>query len=127
MPLVTLTLYRKPRPSGLKAAILDAIHAALVAAGVPRADRFQRVYELDPGDLRVDPGYPDLAAPRGDDFILVEILWSVGRSTRVKKALLGDLMARLQELGLDPEQVMVAFLETQWEHWSFAGGRLIHA
>ena len=27
---------------------------------------------------------------------------------------------------LEPENVMVVFKETQWENWSFAGGRLIH-
>jgi hypothetical protein len=34
------------------------------AAGIPQADRFQRVIELDPEDLRFDPTYPDLTSPR---------------------------------------------------------------
>jgi phenylpyruvate tautomerase PptA (4-oxalocrotonate tautomerase family) len=57
---------------------------------------------------------------------MIEILWSVGRSAKVKKALLGGLMASLAAGGLDPENVMVVFKEVQWENWSFAGGRLVH-
>ena len=41
MPLVTLTV-RKPKSAEFKAAVLDAVHAALVSTGVPAADRFQR-------------------------------------------------------------------------------------
>ncbi|MCU6433633.1 tautomerase family protein [Undibacterium sp. Jales W-56] len=125
MPLVTLTV-RKPKTSDFKSAVLDAVHAALVASGVPGIDKFQRVFELDADDFRFDPHYPDLSAARTDDFVLIEILWSVGRSVKVKKKLLEDLMQKLTLAGLDPENVMVCFKETTWENWSFGGGRLIH-
>ena len=125
MPLVTLTV-RKPKTAAFKHAILDAVHGALHASGVPATDQFQRVLELDADDFRYDAGYPDVQGARTDDFALVEILWSVGRSVKVKKALLADLMTRLAAAGLDPENVMVVFKETGWENWSFAGGRLIH-
>ena len=62
-----------------------------------------------------------------DDFALVEILWSVGRSVKVRKKLLEDLSSRLAAAGFDMENVMVVFKETSWENWAFAGGRLIHA
>lgn len=126
MPLVTLTL-RERRPAVFKTAVLDAVHAALVNTGVPETDRFQRVFTLDPADAHIDPLYPDLARPRGGDFLLIEILWSVGRSVKVKRALLADLMQRLAALGLDTEQVMVVLQETAWENWSFGGGRQPHA
>jgi len=126
VPLVTLTIAR-PATAQRKADILDAVHAALVSTGVPADDRFQRVLELDPADLRFDPRYPDLARERGNDFVLVEILWSIGRSVKVKRALLDTLMASLSRQGLDPEHVMVCFKETAWENWSFGGGRLLHA
>jgi len=45
MPLVTLTV-RKPKSSAFKSTVLDAVHAALVSAGVPMTDKFQRVIEL---------------------------------------------------------------------------------
>ena len=63
MPLVTLTV-RKPKSSAFKSAVLDAVHAALIGAGVPVTDKFQRVIELDAEDFRFDPSYPDLGSPR---------------------------------------------------------------
>ena len=127
MPLVTVTLKQK-RPSEFKSAILDAVHRSLVANGVPDTDRFQRVLELDADNFRVDPAYPDVATRRGDDFVLIEVLWSVGRSVKIKRKLVADIVGGLkQSPGLDPEQVMIVFVETAWENWAFAGGRLLHA
>jgi phenylpyruvate tautomerase PptA (4-oxalocrotonate tautomerase family) len=126
MPLVTLTV-RKPKSTEFKTTVLDAVHQSLVSSGVPPTDRFQRVLELDADDFRYDPSYPDLKQQRNEDFVLIEILWSVGRSVKVKKKLLEELMASLQRAGLEPENVMVCFKETTWENWAFAGGRLIHA
>ena len=126
MPLVTLTV-RKPKSREFKTTVLDAVHSALVLSGVPAADRFQRVIELDELDFRFDPGYPDLQSERNNDFVLIEILWSVGRSVKVKKKLLADIMASLSRSGMNPENVMVCLKETSWENWAFGGGRLIHA
>ena len=125
MPLVTLTVC-KPKPVAFKSKVLDAVHAALVASGVPLTDKFQRVIELAPEDFRFDPSYPDLPSPRDQDFVLIEILLSVGRSVKVKRKLLTELMALLAESGLNPENVMVVFKETAWENWVFGGGRVIH-
>jgi phenylpyruvate tautomerase PptA (4-oxalocrotonate tautomerase family) len=125
MPLVTLTV-RRPKTPDFKSGVLEDVHAALVEAGVPATDRFQRVIELDAEDFRFDPSYPDLTSPRTDDFVLIEILWSVGRSIKVKKKLAADLMARLSSRGLEPENVMVVFKETTWESWSFGGGRFFY-
>ncbi|MCS0629650.1 tautomerase family protein [Telluria mixta] len=125
MPFVTLTV-RKPKSTGFKDKVFAAVHAALVATGVPDTDKFQRVLELDAADFRYDTHYPDVQTTRTDDFVLIEILWSVGRSVKVKKKLLGELMDQLRASGFDPENVMVVFKETTWENWSFAGGRLLH-
>ncbi len=126
MPLVTLTV-RKPKTAAFKSAALAAVHAALVASGVPAQDRFQRVLELAEEDFRFDPAYPDLGVPRNDDFILVEILFSVGRSVKVKRKIVADIMAGLaRDPGADAENVMICFKETAWENWSFGGGRFIH-
>jgi phenylpyruvate tautomerase PptA (4-oxalocrotonate tautomerase family) len=127
MPLVTVTT-RAGKTPAWKRAVLDGVHRALVASGVPEADRFQRVLELGEDDFVFDPRYPDAAAARTGDFVLIELLWSVGRSVKVKRKFLSDLTANLRESpGLDPENVMLVFKETQWENWAFAGGRQIHA
>ena len=126
MPLVTLTV-RTPKTAAFKAGVLDAVHACLVSTGVPAADVFQRVHELDAENFRFDARYPDLPAPRTDDFVLIEVLWSVGRSVKVKRNLLAELMGKLAALGHDPENVMVVFNETSWENWSFGGGRQFYA
>ena len=126
MPLVTVTL-RKGKSNEFKQAVLAAVHGALVASGVPEKDRFHRVLELGPEDFRFDADYPDLTAARTDDFVLVEILLSVGRSVKVKKKIVADIAAAATKApGVHPDNVMVVFKETQWENWSFAGGRLIH-
>ena len=126
MPIVTLTV-RKPKTSEFKSTVLDAVHAALVSSGVPAADKFQRVIELDGDDFRFDATYPDLKSSRNADFVLIEIVWSAGRSVKVRRKLLEELMGTLSRAGFDPESVMVCFKETTWENWAFGGGRLIHA
>jgi phenylpyruvate tautomerase PptA (4-oxalocrotonate tautomerase family) len=125
MPFVTLTV-RKPKTAEFKDKVFAAVHAALVATGVPDTDKFQRVLELDAADFRYDSHYPDVTTTRTDDFVLIEIVWSVGRSVKVKKKLLAELMDHLRASGFDPENVMVVFKETNWENWSFAGGRILH-
>ena len=126
MPLVTLTL-RRGKDAAFKSAVLEAVHNALVASGVPQADRFHRVLELSADDFRYDASYPDLTRPRSGDFVLIEVLLSAGRSVKVKRKIAGDLIEGLREApGLDPEDVMLVFKETLWENWSFGGGRFIH-
>ena len=127
MPLVTLTV-RKPKSEAFKSAVLAGVHRVLVNAGVPEKDRFQRVLELDAADFRYDGEYPDLSASRTEDFVLIEILFSVGRSVKIKRKILDDIIAVLtRSPGLDPDNVMVCFKETSWENWAFAGGRILHA
>ena len=126
MPLVTVTL-QKARSAESTSAILDGVHRALVANGVPETDRFQRVLELDARTFRYDATYPDVATARGAEFVLIEILWSVGRSVKVKRKVLADIIGGLARCGIDGEHVMVVFKETAWENWSFGGGRILHA
>jgi phenylpyruvate tautomerase PptA (4-oxalocrotonate tautomerase family) len=125
MPLVTLTVVR-PKSAEFKDSVLRSVHAALVSVGVPEADRFHRVLELSPEDFRFDPVYPDVEGRRTNDFLLIEIVLSAGRSVKVKKQFLAHLMAGLAAAGHNPENAMVVFKETTWENWAFAGGRQIH-
>lgn len=126
MPLVTLTVC-KPKTAVFIPLVLHAVHAVLVASGAPLVDKFRRVIELAPADSRVNSSYPDLRSSCDQDFVLLEILGSVGHKVKVKRKLLTELMALLAESGLNPEHVMVVFKETAWENWMFGGGRVIHA
>jgi len=127
MPLVTLTL-RRPRDATFKRAVLDEVHRALVEAGVPPADRFQRVITLADDDASIDLRYPDLGSDRDRDFLLVEVVWSVGRSVKVKRKVVETMVAGLaRAVGARPDNVMVVLQETAWENWSFGGGRVLHA
>ena len=63
MPLVTLTV-RKPKSAAFKTSVLDAVHAAPIAFGVPKTDGFQHVIELNAEDFRFDASYSDVASPR---------------------------------------------------------------
>lgn len=59
--------------------------------------------------------------------MLIEILLSVGRSVKIKRNILAKLITSLaKDPGLNPENVMVVFKETQWQNWTFGGGRQIH-
>jgi phenylpyruvate tautomerase PptA (4-oxalocrotonate tautomerase family) len=126
VPLVTLTV-RRPKSREFKSAVLGAVHRALVASGVPPQDLFHRVLELGEDDFRYDGEYPDLTRSRSADFALVEVLLSVGRSLKVKRKIVADVLAGVgQAPGLHPEDVMIVFKETTWESWSFGGGRFPH-
>jgi phenylpyruvate tautomerase PptA (4-oxalocrotonate tautomerase family) len=126
MPLVTITL-GKGKTAEEKQKIGDAIQAALVETGVPAADRFQRFIELESENFIYDKNYPDLSKPRTSQFIVIEILLSVGRSVKVKKKILGALVTQLKALGLDANDLFVVFKETSWENWAFANGEILHA
>jgi 5-carboxymethyl-2-hydroxymuconate isomerase len=125
MPLITLTLL-KGRDTVERRNICDAVHAALVSSGVPVADRFQRIIELEPENFIYDANYPDLEVARTDKFVIIEILLSAGRSVKIKRKILADLMENLKNHQISPNDVMVCFKETAWENWAFANGNQIH-
>ncbi|HVV68600.1 MAG TPA: tautomerase family protein [Gammaproteobacteria bacterium] len=125
MPLITVTML-KPKTTEFKTQVIDAVHQALINSGVPHNDKFQRILELDAVDFRFDPSYPDVSTQRNNDFVLIEILLSVGRSVKVKKKIVADIINTLKQANFDPENIMICFKETTWENWSFAGGRFIH-
>ena len=110
------------------------MHKALIAVGVPPVDRFQRVLALPASAFVFGPHYPEKpetlrnnGSPRGERFAMVEVVWSVGRSVKIKKQLLQQLVEALSLIDHDPEQLMLVFKETAWENWLFAGGRMLHS
>jgi hypothetical protein len=122
MPLFTVTM-KSNRSTNEKDRLSRAIHAASIAAGYSEDDLFQRFFSLGPSDLRVDLCYPALSKPRTDRMLMIEVLVSSGTDTSRKKSLVVALVEKLGEAGIDPNDIMVFFLETDRASGSFGGGR----
>jgi hypothetical protein len=122
MPLFTVTMKSK-RSTSEKDRLSRAIHAASIAAGYPEDDLFQRFLSLRPSDFRVDLYYPALPKPRADQMLMIEVLVSSGTDTNRKKGLVAALVEKLGEAGIDANDIMVFFLETDRASGSFGGGR----
>ena len=120
MPLFTVTMKSNGSTSE-KDRLSRAIHAASIAAGYPEDDLFQRFLSLGPSDFRVDLYYPALPKPRTDQMLMIEVLVSSGTDTNRKKGLVA-LVEKLGEAGIDPNDIMVFFLETDRASGSFGGG-----
>jgi hypothetical protein len=122
MPLFTVTM-KSNGSTNEKDRLSRAIHAASIAAGYPEDDLFQRFLSLGPSDLRVDLYYPALPKPRTDQMLMIEVLVSSGTDNNRKKGLVAALIENLGEAGIDPNDIMVFFLETDRANGSFGGGR----
>jgi Tautomerase enzyme len=122
MPLFTVTM-KSNGSTHEKESLSRAIHAASIAAGYPEDDLFQRFLSLGPSDFRVDLYYPALPKPRTDQIVMIEVLVSSGTGTNRKKGLVAALVEKLGEAGIDPNDIMVFFLETDRACGSFSGGR----
>ena len=73
--------------------------------------------------MRVDLYYPALPKPRTDQMLMIEVLVSSGTDTNRIKGLVAALVEKLGEAGIDPNDIMVFFLETDRASGSFGGGR----
>jgi Tautomerase enzyme len=122
MPLFTVTM-KSNASTTAKNRLSKAIHAASIAAGYPKDDLFQRFLSLGPSDFRVDPHYPALPKPRTDQMLMIEVLVSSGTDINRKKGLVAALVEKLGEAGIDPNDMMMFFLETDRASGSFGGGR----
>ncbi len=122
MPLFTVTM-RSNRSTSEKDCLSRAIHAASMVAGYPEGDLFQRFLSLGPSDLRVDLYYPALPKPRTDQLSMIEVLVSSGTDANRKRVLVAALVEKLGEAGIDPNDIMVFFLETDRASGSFSSGR----
>jgi hypothetical protein len=122
MPLFTVTM-KSNGSTNEKDRLSRAIHAASIAAGYPENDLFQRFLSLGPSAIRVDLYYPALPKPRTDQMMMIEVLVSSGTDTDRKHGLVAALVEKLGEAGIDPNDIMVFFLETDRASGSFGGGR----
>jgi hypothetical protein len=91
---------------------------------IPEDDLFQRFHSLRPSDFKVDLYYPALPEPRTDQILMIEVLISSGSAPERKKSLIAALVEKLGEAGINPNDIMVFFSETNRASGSFGGGRL---
>jgi Tautomerase enzyme len=122
MPLFTVTM-KSNGSTNEKDRLSRAIHAASIEAGYPEEDFFQRFFSLGPSDIRIDLYYPALPKPRTDQILMIEVLISSGTDSSRKRGLVAALVEKLGEAGIDPNDIMVFFLETDRASGSFCGGR----
>jgi phenylpyruvate tautomerase PptA (4-oxalocrotonate tautomerase family) len=112
----TLISIRRPRPAQERAAIVAAVHDALVAGiRIPPHDRTVRLQTFAPEDFAVGPAM-------GPDYTLIEITLFPGRTLAAKRALYKELVGRLGELGIPAGDVKVILHEVPRENWGLRGG-----
>jgi phenylpyruvate tautomerase PptA (4-oxalocrotonate tautomerase family) len=113
----TLISIRRPRLPAERSAIIEAVHAAMVAAiKIPERDRTLRLQTFEAADF-------NLGADASENYTLVEISLFSGRSNEAKRALYKEIVARLGELGIAPTDVKVILHEVPRENWGLRGGQ----
>ena len=116
MPLVTITI-QKTGDKTRKKALLDGVHAALVAHfKIPERDRTQRLLELEPENFDIPPGKSGL-------FTIVEIQAFAGRSLDAKRALYKGIVEQLEKAGVPPLDVFIVLNDIPRENWGLRGGQ----
>jgi 4-oxalocrotonate tautomerase len=125
MPLVKIYVRKNKTDAELRA-IGDGVHDALVAhANVPADDRFQILNRLDRDQIVSHPTYGGVN--RSEDIVVIEITLNAGRTVEIKKNLYAGIAARLERVGVRPDDVLISLVEVTKENWSFGGGRATYA
>ena len=100
-------------------AINEALHDSLVeTCGVNPDDHFCLIVRYASEDMLLHPTFLGERDP--DNCIIIEIALLRGRSETQKNALYKDVRARLEALGLDPNNSIMYLLENGPEDWSFS-------
>jgi 4-oxalocrotonate tautomerase len=121
MPLVRVDLQQGKSPEYIRA-ISGAVQRALVDVfSVPARDQFQVFNQHSPGTLAYNPHY--LGIDRTENFLMIQVFLSTGRSPELKQSFYARLTALLKESpGVRPEDVMINLVEVRAEDWSFGNG-----
>lgn len=113
----TLIEVRRELAEDQQVALMDAVHAALVAAfRIPAEDRYLRIQAYPPHAMVNGPG-----AGVADTYLRVTIDCFSGRSLDAKRALYREIVERLEPLGIPREHVLILLRESPPENWG-AGG-----
>lgn len=118
MPASLIEVRRAYTPDE-ETALIDAVHAALVAAfRIPASDKTVRLLVHAPQRMACSP---KLSQP--ECFTLVSIDAFAGRSLDAKRALYQAIVAGLEPLGIPRDHVKVLLRELPQENWGIRGGQ----
>ena len=118
MPFAQIEV-RRPYSQAEEVAILDAVHAALVAAFlIPTRDRHLRLLSHEPHRFAVPP---TLTQP--EFFTLVSVDCFSGRSVQAKRALYAEIVARLAALGIPRDHISIVLRESEAQNWGLRAGQ----
>jgi len=100
-------------------ALIDAVHASLVAAfRIPAADKHVRLVVHEPERFAVSP---DLAYP--ELYTQVTIDCFEGRSLDAKRKLYAQIAQRLGVLGIPGDHLLILLRESPAQNWGIRGGQ----
>lgn len=118
MPASLIEVRRAYTPDE-ETALIDAVHAALVAAfRIPASDKTVRLLVHAPQRMACSP---KLSQP--ERFTLVSIDAFAGRSLDAKRALYQAIVTGLEPLGIPRDHVKVLLRELPQENWGIRGGQ----
>lgn len=118
MPATLVEVRRSYTPAE-EAAILDAVHEALVDAfRIPVQDKTLRLIAHEPHRFTCPPG-----KAKPEAFTLVSIDAFTGRSLDAKRALYRAIVERLEPLGIPNDHVTIILREHPTANWGIRGGQ----
>lgn len=102
-----------------EAALIDAVHGALVAAfHIPSDDKNIRLVVHEPHRLACSPR---LADPQRFTFVSIDCF--AGRSVDAKRRLYSEIVERLATFGIPRDHVTINLRESTAENWGIRGGQ----
>ncbi len=121
MPLLRFDLYEGRDDVELKK-LLDTAHAVVVEAfNVPARDRYQIVAERRPSRMIMED--TGLGIPRTNKFVMIQVT-TRPRAREMKEIFYKRMAEELEKhCGVPPSDVMINFVTTTDEDWSFGLGR----
>ncbi len=118
MPSSLIEVRRQYRPAE-EAALIDAVHDALVAAfGVAAPDKNVRLLVHEPHRFAVAAR---LAAPERATLVTIDAI--TGRSLDAKRALYTGIVERFAAIGIPGDHVTILLRESAAENWGIRGGQ----
>lgn len=121
MPLARLSIPAH-MPEGQALGLAGAVQGALVqTCAVPLDDCFQLIQRLPPEAMILDPHFGGVT--RSVNACVIEITLLQGRSAAQKRALFRSIADRAQQVGLRPDDVLVALAENGPIDWSLGRGQ----